>query len=163
MFAVAVAVLFGPMEDVDEVIVDRKVLDSFKRRALKVYPREIFEQVVGRISRNQARIFAFRDLEHAANRQDVVVDDDMNPMTEGEDEKGFDILGTIHSHPQDTIEPSELDWETMKTDGELVMGICAIRKTAKRRFVSFAFFGRNRQQLQLTISEEDTSALSAKT
>jgi proteasome lid subunit RPN8/RPN11 len=150
------------MEDLVEVMVDRKVLDSFKRRALKVYPREIFEQVVGRISGTQARIFAFRDLEHVANRRDVVVDEDMNPMTEGEDESRFDILGTIHSHPQDTIEPSELDWETMKTDGELVMGICSIRKTAKRRFVSFAFFGRNRQQLQLTIGEEDTSALSAK-
>ena len=92
----------------------------------------------------------------------MVVEEDMNPMTEGEEESRFDILGTIHSHPQDTIEPSELDWETMKTDGELVMGICSIRKTAKRRFVSFAFFGRNRQQLQLTIGEEDTSALSAK-
>jgi len=150
------------MEYLVEVLVDRKVLDSFKRRALKVYPREIFEQVVGRISGTQARIFAFRDLEHVANKRDVVVDDDMNPMTEGEDEHHFDILGTIHSHPQDTIEPSDLDWETMKTDGELVMGICSIRKTAKRRFVSFAFFGCNRQQLQLTIGEEDTSAPSAK-
>jgi proteasome lid subunit RPN8/RPN11 len=147
------------MGELVEVIVDRKVLASFKRRALKAYPRETFEQVVGRISGTQARIFAFRDLEHVANKQDVVVDDDMNPMTEGEDERGrFHILGTIHSHPQDTVEPSELDWETMKTDGELVMGICAIRKTAKRRFVTFAFFGRNRQQLQLTIGEEDTSA-----
>ena len=150
------------MEDLVEVMVDRKVLDSFKRRALKAYPREIFEQVVGRIAGMQARIFAFRDLAHIANRQEVVVDDDMNPMTEGEDESRFDILGTIHSHPQDTIEPSELDWETMQTDDELVMGICAIRKAAKRRFVSFAFFGRNRQQLQLTIGEEDTAGLSAK-
>jgi proteasome lid subunit RPN8/RPN11 len=150
------------MEDLVEVMVDRKVLDSFKRRALKMYPSEIFEQIVGRISGNQARIFAFRDLEHVANRRGIAVDEDMNPMTEGEEEKLFDILGTIHSHPQDTIEPSELDWETMKTDGELVMGICSIRKTAKRRFVSFAFFGRKRQQLQLTIGEEDTSASSAK-
>lgn len=146
---------YGPMEDLVEVLVDRKVLDSFKRRALNMYPREIFEQVVGRISGMQARIFAFRDLEHVAKRRDVAVEDDMNPMTEGEDESRFDILGTIHSHPQDTIEPSELDWETMQTDAELVMGICSIRKTVKRRFVSFAFFGRNRQQLQLTIGEEE--------
>jgi len=150
------------MEDLVEVMVDRKVLESFKRRALKAYPREVFEQVVGRVSGNQAQIFAFRDLEHVASRGDVIVDDDMNPMTEGEDESRFDILGTIHSHPQDTVEPSELDWETMKTDGELIMGICSIRKTAKRRFVSFAFFGRNKQPLQLTIGEEDISALSAK-
>jgi proteasome lid subunit RPN8/RPN11 len=150
------------MAELAEVVVDRKILNSFKHRALKVYPREIFEQIVGRVSGSQARIFGFRDLEHEADSRTVIIDEDMNPMTEGEDEKRFDILGTIHSHPQDTTEPSELDWQTMKTDGELVMGICSIRKTAKRRFVAFAFFGRDRQQLQLTVGEEDKSALSAK-
>ncbi len=146
------------MRKLAEVVVDRKVLDALKRRALKLYPREIFEQIVGRISGPQARIFAFRDLEHIAHNGNVYTDEDMNPMTEGEEEKRFQILGTIHSHPQDTVEPSELDWETMQKDGELVMGICAIRKTAKRRFVSFAFFGAGRTPLQLTISEENTSA-----
>ncbi|MBZ5647092.1 MAG: Mov34/MPN/PAD-1 family protein [Acidobacteriia bacterium] len=146
------------MEELAEVVVDRKVLDSFKRRALKVYPQEIFEQVVGRISGPQARIFAFRDLEHVAKNGNVYTDDDMNPMTEGEDESRFEILGTIHTHPQDTVEPSDLDWETMQKDGELVMGICSIRKTAKRRFVSFAFYSSSKVHLQLTISEENTSA-----
>lgn len=50
------------MEEVSEVVVDRKVLASFKRRALKAYPCEILEQVVGRIVGSQARIFGFRDL-----------------------------------------------------------------------------------------------------
>ncbi len=149
------------MAEVSEVVVDRKVLDSFKRRALKRYPREIFEQIVGRISGAQARIFAFRDLEHTTTRGTVYIDSDMNPMTEGEDESRFDILGTIHSHPQDTVEPSALDWQTMHKDGELVMGICAIRRTAKRRFVSFAFFNSSQAQLQLTISEADTLATGA--
>jgi proteasome lid subunit RPN8/RPN11 len=151
------------MEDLAEVLIDRKVLDLFKRRALKVYPREILEQIVGRVVGNQARIFAFRELEHTATKREVVTDDDLNPMTEEEEESLFDILGTIHSHPQDTIEPSDLDWETMKKDGELIMGICSIRKTAKRRFVSFAFFNKNKAQLQLTISEEDRPAITAKT
>ena len=149
------------MQKLSEVVVDRKVLDSFKRRALKVYPQEIFEQVVGRISGTQARIFAFRDLEHTARKGDIYTDEDMNPMTEGEDESRFDILGTIHSHPQDTVEPSALDWETMQKDGELVMGICAIRRTAKRRFVSFAFFNMSHAQLQLTVSEADSMAAGA--
>ncbi len=149
------------MAELQEVVVDRKVLDAFKRRALKVYPREIFEQIVGRISGTQARIFAFRDLEHTTKRGSIYTDSDMNPMTEGEDEPRFDILGTIHSHPQDTVEPSALDWQTMHKDGELVMGICAIRRTAKRRFVTFAFFSSSQAQLQLTISEADTSALAA--
>lgn len=82
------------------------------------------------------------------------MDEDVNPMTEGEGQSGYDILGTIHTHPQDTIEPSELNWKTMKDDGELIIGICAIRKTAKRRFVSFAFFNRSQEHVQLTIAEE---------
>ncbi len=149
------------MPDVTEVVVDRKVLGSFKRRALKAYPREILEQIVGTIAGTQARLFAFRDLEHQGLKTAVMMEDDVNPMTEGEDEMRFSILGTIHTHPQDTVEPSDLDWQTMRQDGELVMGICAIRRTAKRRFVSFAFFNRNREHIQLTIAEAETSAAGA--
>ena len=145
------------MPKVTEVVVDRKVLGAFKRRALKAYPREILEQVVGKMVGTQARIFAFRDLEHQASKSAVVMDDDVNPMTEGEEGMRLSILGTIHTHPQDTVEPSELDWQTMRQDGELVMGVCAIRKTAKRRFVSFAFFNRIREHVQLTIAEAATS------
>lgn len=149
------------MPKVTEVVVDRKVLGAFKRRALKAYPREILEQVVGKMVGTQARIFAFRDLEYQASTSAVVMDDDVNPMTEGEEGMHFSILGTIHTHPQDTVEPSELDWQTMRHDGELVMGVCAIRKTAKRRFVSFAFFNRAREHVQLTIAEAETSGGSA--
>ncbi len=143
------------MEDVTEVVVDRKLLASFKRRALKAYPREILEQVVGTIVGTQARIFAFRDLEHEGQKRTVLMDEDINPMTEGEDGLRYDILGTIHTHPQDTVEPSELDWQTMRQDGELIMGICAIRRTTKRRFVIFAFFNREKDHVQLTIAEAE--------
>lgn len=145
------------MPKVTEVVIDRKVLGAFKRRALKAYPREILEQAVGKIVGTQARIYAFRDLEHQASTSAVVMDDDVNPMTEGKEGMRLTILGTIHTHPQDTVEPSELDWQSMSQDGELVMGVCAIRKTAKRRFVSFAFFNRVQENVQLTIAEAETS------
>jgi proteasome lid subunit RPN8/RPN11 len=148
------------MPKVTEVVIDRKVLGFFKKRALKAYPREILEQVVGKIVGTQARIFAFRELEHQASTSAVVMDDDVNPMTEGEEGMSLSILGTIHTHPQDTVEPSELDWQSMRQDGELVMGVCAIRKTAKRRFVSFAFFNRVREHVQLTIAEAEPSGAS---
>lgn len=146
------------MNGIAEVVVDRKVLEGFKRRALKAYPREVIEQLVGRIVGPQARIFAFRELEYQATRSRVIMDEDANPMTEGGDEVQFEILGTIHTHPQDTVEPSELDWQSMNEDGEVVMGVCAIRKTEKRRFVSFAFYRNDRTQLQLTIAEEERAA-----
>lgn len=145
------------MPKVTEVVIDRKVLGAFKRRALKAYPREILEQAVGKIVGTQARIYAFRDLEHQASTSAVVMDDDVNPMTEGKEGMRLTILGTIHTHPQDTVEPSELDWQSMSQDGELVMGVCAIRKTAKRRFVSFAFFNRVQENVQLTVAEAETS------
>ncbi len=150
------------MEALTEVVVDRKVLDGFKRRALKLYPREFIEQIVGRIVDHQARIYAFRELEHQATRYEVVIDEDMDPMTEGEGESRYQILGTIHTHPQATIEPSDIDWEAMQRDGELVMGICAIRQTPKRRFVSFAFYNTRKEQVQLTIAEPSTATMSAK-
>lgn len=146
------------MAELTEVVVDRKVLDGFKRRALKVYPLELLEQVVGRVVEGQVRVFAFQAIEHEATERDITLDDDVNPMTEGEDQKRFDILGTIHSHPMDTVEPSRLDWSSMKEDGEFVMGVCSIRKTARRRFVSFAFFNRKQEQMQLTISEQAKAA-----
>lgn len=149
------------METLTEVVVDRKVLDAFKRRALKLYPREFLEQIVGRVVGPQLRIYAFRELEHEATKWEVVIDEDLDPMTEGEDSRHFDILGTIHTHPQSTIEPSDIDWDAMKRDGEHVMGICAIRKTMKRRFVSFAFYNRDRTLLQLTIAEPNGRAAAA--
>jgi proteasome lid subunit RPN8/RPN11 len=145
------------MTELTEVVVDRKVLDGFKRRALNVYPLELMELVVGRVVERQARVFAFQAIEHEATERDITLDDDVNPMTEGEDTRRYDILGTIHSHPMDTVEPSPLDWSSMKEDGELIMGVCSIRKTTRRRFVSFAFFNRKREQLQLTISEVNTA------
>ena len=145
------------MTELTEVVVDRNVLDGFKRRALNVYPLELMELVVGRVVERQARVFAFQAIEHEATERDITLDDDVNPMTEGEDTRRYDILGTIHSHPMDTVEPSPLDWSSMKEDGELIMGVCSIRKTTRRRFVSFAFFNRKREQLQLTISEVNTA------
>lgn len=149
------------MEPVSEVVIDRKVLSAFKRRALKAYPNEILEQVIGKVVGAQARIFAFRDLEHHGSTNAVIMDDDVNPMTEGETELPYAILGTIHTHPQDTVEPSELDWQSMRQDGELIMGVCAIRRTSKRRFVSFAFFNRARDHIQLTVAEPESSAMGA--
>src|SRR5512140_3083718 len=101
------------MDEVAEIVVDRRVLGSFKRRALKAYPREILEQVVGKIVGHQARIFAFRDLEYEASKNLVVMESDVNPMTENEDGMHLSILGTIHTHPQNTVEPSDLDWRSM--------------------------------------------------
>ena len=149
------------MEELTEVVVDRKVLEAFKRRALKFYPREFLEQIIGRIVGSEARIYAFHELEHEATRFEVVIDEDMDPMTEGAGDSPYDVMGTIHTHPQSTIEPSDIDWDAMHRDRELVMGICAIRQTKKRRFVSFAFYNAKRQQLQLTIAEANGKAARA--
>jgi hypothetical protein len=64
-------------------------LDAFKRRALKLYPREFLEQIVGCIVGTQARIHAFRELEHEATKWEVVIDEDLDPMTEGEDSRSL--------------------------------------------------------------------------
>lgn len=70
--------LFWWMAELREVIVDRKVLDAFKRRALKLYPKEFLEQMIGRVVDNQVRIYAFRELEHEATRFEVTIDEDLD-------------------------------------------------------------------------------------
>jgi hypothetical protein len=76
------------MEALTEVVVDRKV-STHSSAALKLYPREFLEQIVGCIVGTQARIYAFRELEHEATKWEVVIDEDLDPMTEGEDSRSL--------------------------------------------------------------------------
>jgi len=51
------------------------------------------------------------------------------------------LLGTIHTHPEGDIVPSQSDWETARVDGDLLIGICQVvvsqgRKSSRVRFYS---------------------------
>lgn len=138
---------------VKEVIVDRRVLAEFKKRALKAYPKELLEVVVGEVRGAKAKVFCFQDYEHTADRRNAYVDADAH-HAEDQDDCPHKIIGTVHSHPNDIAKPSPCDRRSAKREGEQVFGICAIRKRNKRRFVSWGFFNHDGKPVELFVAED---------
>ena len=134
-----------------EVIIDQALLDTFKRRALRAYPTEYAMSLWGKIDGEAAEIHAMLEVNVlAANEDEIEFEVDAGNETMAG--QGLTLLGALHSHcVNGACAPSEADYETF-ADWPLI-GICAIRRTLKRRFVSYAFFNGKREQLELTIGE----------
>lgn len=112
------------------------------------------EIVIGEIRGDDVMVFAFQDVDCTGTERNITVEDDDFLNTEQE-RYHHDVLGTVHSHPNDTVEPSPLDKRSAKKDGEIIYGICAISKSPKgRRYVSWGFWdGATHKPLELVISE----------
>lgn len=132
------------------VLIDRQVLDGFKRRALKRHPKEYVEEVWGRLRGEEIQVFSLNTVRQQATSEDVEYEASAEC---GERDQNLKLLGTIHTHMYpDPAEPSRTDLKNFKEEGELLMGIMSVKKTAKRRFSSTAFYA-GRKKLELLISE----------
>lgn len=125
------------------VVVDKKVLEAFKRRAAKRFPVEYAESLWGKVEGNTAYIFLFADVEiDAKDTTDEMV------VYDGEREKpeeleGASFLGTIHTHthPEEGgAAPSEHDWAESYREGEALTGIAWVQQTKNRRRVRVTFW-----------------------
>jgi len=136
------------------VVVDRKILDGFKRRAMKHYPKEYAEQLWGAIKRRRAHIYVIEPFDlDSQTKGSVDFDFDQQCGTEhGE----FMLLGSIHTHPApyDGTEPSDADIVEAEREKEIVWGIMAIRKTAKRHFFGCRFWSNSGGEIELLFSEK---------
>jgi proteasome lid subunit RPN8/RPN11 len=121
-----------------KLLIDRRILNGFRRRCLAKYPKEHVESVYGRIANDTVEIHGFGKIEHEATKTYVTYDDE--ELEDGQDEAEelkLEALGTAHSHPNcSSAEPSEHDWIAGTHDGELVMGIVAIYKSSSGRLRS---------------------------
>ncbi len=126
-----------------KVNVSQDVLSSFRRRALRRYPKEYMETIWGRVKGGEAYIYAFHPIKHESDKESVRYEP--VEIEEQRDEEAplekMILLGTIHTHPDSGIEPSQSDWETARVDGDLLIGICQIvmskgRKSSRVRFYS---------------------------
>ncbi|MDR3748182.1 MAG: hypothetical protein P4M04_08550 [Acidobacteriota bacterium] len=135
------------------VVVDRKILDGFKRRALKYYPKEYAEQLWGTVEGGKANLCVIEPVDLSEQTRDGV-DFDFDQRC-GTKHSGMTLLGSIHTHsaPYDGTEPSDDDVSSSIHDKEIVWGICGIRKTAKRRFFSCRFWSPGRGEVELVVSE----------
>jgi len=135
------------------VIVDRRILDGFKRRALKHYPKEYAEQLWGTLEGRKASVCVIEPVDLTQQtRDEVEFDFDQRCGTE---HSGMTLLGSIHTHPApyEGTEPSEADISSSIHDKEIVWGVCGIRKTPKRRFFSCSFWSAGRGEVELVVSE----------
>lgn len=142
------------MATVREVVVDRKVYDRFKRRALSHYPREYAEQLWGTVEGGRANISVIEPTELTSQARDGV-DFDFDQQC-GTKHSGQTLLGSIHTHtaPYNGTEPSDSDICSSIHDKEIVWGICGIRKTPKRRFFSCRFWSNNGGEVEFVVAEQ---------
>lgn len=127
-----------------EVVIDKRILEAFKRRCLKRYPNERLEVLLGKIVGDQAHVHSLQDIAHKSRRLECESDEDIEYS---------EHIGTIHSHPDIDCTPSNTDIETAIDEGEKIFGICSIRRKNNRRFISWGFFAPNGHKLHLVISE----------
>lgn len=133
------------------VLIDRKVLDGFKRRALRKHPNEYIEEVWGRVRGEEMQVFSL-------NKVKIKSADSENVDYEcsgdcGDRDQNLKLLGTIHTHIYpDPAEPSRIDLKNFHEEEELLMGIMSVKKTSNRRFSTTAFYA-GRKKLELLISE----------
>lgn len=137
---------------ISEVVIDRRLLDQFKRRAFRAHPNETAEQLWGCIRGRKAHVCHIEpiDIERQTKHEvDFTFDQDC-----GSKHGKLKLLGSIHTHPGEYgTEPSDEDIDEAQKDGEIVWGIYAVRKAGKRRFISCRFWSTVDGQLELVIAE----------
>lgn len=131
------------------VTVDRKQLQRFRARALKTYPQEYIEVVLGENRGDHLVIKKFVQIAHKATKTDQLcsvcgqatdqrsldyTEDEMETCKRMARDEGLQILGSIHSHPDQQADtyPSDTD-NASCTTYDLLLGIMAIWKAGKRK------------------------------
>lgn len=138
------------------VFIDKRILERFKKRALKVYPVEYIEEVWGRVKTDGIHVFYLGEMEQIADRGSIEYD--YSGFECGEKDGSLQMLGTLHTHPHpcDESTPSRTDTRNSREEKEIVMGIMAIRKTPHRSFASTSFYtakSKPRKKLELFIAD----------
>ena len=116
-----------------KIVVDKKEEAKFRRRCLQHYPYEHIEALWGRIRGDTLHICAFVQMEHKATTKDIdYTDDELDNHEDDAREAGYELLGTIHSHPDcDDDRFGDTDLEMSQESQEIVMGILAIETKTK--------------------------------
>lgn len=118
------------------IVVDRRTLNGFRRRAWRAFPNEHIEVLIGR----EGEIHAIHPIDYLSTRSMCVYDDEQFEIVRKQVHP-LQLLGTIHTHPNiDTCEPSEHDWIALRQWPERVTGIACLYTTGKRRRSRVQFY-----------------------
>lgn len=130
--------------ELTEIIVEKSLLDGFKRRCYKQLPNEHLEVLRGTIDEaGVATVTGLMKVPYRATPEEVETEFYDSP----EDE-----IGTLHSHPDGAGSPSDEDINELKGS---IIGICAISQRGKRKYTSFSFWQVSASPIDLTIVEDE--------
>jgi proteasome lid subunit RPN8/RPN11 len=132
-----------PKKNLPRLVLPKAALAGFKKRALATED-EILAFLVGSITKENdtitkitVRDIVYPDIEAAGN----YVTWDMNDLIRVSVQVQPDqVIGTIHSHPDEEPHISKADIETGQKNGELVSGIFSYWRVNSRRRTSFDFY-----------------------
>lgn len=114
------------------VRLDRRVLESFRRRVKHAYPNEFMEAIFGQVTEDgEALVHMFYPFEHTGDRNNCHFDSaEYRHLEETAQELRLHMLGTAHSHPgyHYCCHPSETDHTTGHEFGELLMAVMHVYK-----------------------------------
>lgn len=123
------------MPAVSSVLVDRRLIAAFSRRAKRVYPREYLEALFGKLrSDGTAEIHVIAHLPHYSDPDSCWLEPGqefavLKAVKDEAEELGMEFLGTIHSHTTNNtcIHPTECDHEFHKASGSKLLATMFIR------------------------------------
>lgn len=132
---------------ISRVIIDKKLLASFRKRTLEAYPREAMCTMWGRVEGDTVLITVIKDILQKATENEVNYYEADALAHAGH---GDHYLGSIHSHP-DCLDatPSQADWDTSFSSGERVFAVMQIRKLATGRFKTEVKFWEPRPEITI--------------
>jgi proteasome lid subunit RPN8/RPN11 len=126
-----------------KLILNESGLNAFKRRASRVYPREIYGIMIGKKLKNNtfkvSRIIIPPIVEAT---YDYVIPD-YNKIEEIVSSSGLDYIGSIHSHPQAPPTVSFHDYQYWDKKEGKVIGILSIRKRNSYKVTELKFWRKN--------------------
>ena len=121
-----------------DIKVSKRSLDRFRRLALKRYPVEYLEMLLGHVTETEIEIVKSVPIKHVST---LTSDDQPSCDYKTEDleiiklkaeKEGLEWIGSVHSHPGWTVNsPSESDNDSARDNHEQVFGIYNFRKNPK--------------------------------
>ena len=116
-FQNALTKLLGNDKSIDEVHIDQKVIDEIVKIATNADPNEYVALLSGNIKKHILKITGLIFLPFKASSSSAVMEVFMMPMT-------TNAVGSVHSHPGPSAQPSQADLRFFAKNGYFHMIIC---------------------------------------
>ncbi|HLE25839.1 MAG TPA: Mov34/MPN/PAD-1 family protein [Thermodesulfobacteriota bacterium] len=118
-------------------------LSTFKRRASRIYPREIYGILLGKKLKNSTyKVLKIVIPPVVESTYDYVIPD-YNEIERIVFASGLDYIGSIHSHPQAAPTVSAHDYQYWDKNKDEVVGILSIRKRNSYKVTELKFWRKN--------------------